>query len=187
MRDQPRVVRAAMGTERKAIKGMFWGMRKDHSDWNVDQINTMCRLQRSNLKSARAWRLKEGLGSTYSIGVTSNCPAKAEAALKSWISRARRSRLEPFKKLATTLKDRLAGIVRGMLDGRSNAYVEAMNGMLQQTKRAARGFRTVKNFVAIASLRMSKLKNLPGNPMQPAQPLRTTRYRDGRQFPLKTA
>jgi transposase len=75
--------------------------------------------------------------------------------------------------------------VRGMLDGRSNAYVEAMNGMLQQTKRAALGFRTVKNFVAIAYLRMGKLKHLPGNPMQPAQPLRTTRYRDGRQVPLK--
>ena len=54
MREQPRVVRAAMGTERKAIEGMLWGMRKDHSDWSVDQINTMYRLQRSNLKSARA-------------------------------------------------------------------------------------------------------------------------------------
>jgi len=58
------------------------------------------------------------------------------------------------KKLAATLKDRLAGVVRGTLDGRSNAYVEAMKGMLQQDKRAARGFRTVKNFVAIAYLRM---------------------------------
>lgn len=64
MRDQPRVVRAAMGTRRKALKGMFWGMRKDHSDWNIDQFNTMYRLQRSNLKSARAWRLKEGLRAT---------------------------------------------------------------------------------------------------------------------------
>ena len=187
MRDQPRVVRAAMGTDRKALKGMFWGMRKDHADWSVDQINTMYRLQRSNLKSARAWRLKEGLRSTYATGVTSNCPEQAEAALKSWISWARRSRLEPFKKLATTLKDRLAGVVRGMLDGRSNAYVEAMNGMLQQTKRAARGFRTVKNFVAIAYLRMSKLKNLPRNPMQSAAPLRSTTYRAGRPFPQKTA
>jgi transposase len=153
----------------------------------VDQINTMYRLQRSNLKSARAWRLKEGLRSTYTAGVTSNCPEKVEAALKSWISWARRSRLEPFKKLATTLKDRLAGVVRGMLDGRSNAYVEAMNGMLQQVKRAARGFRTVKNFVAIAYLRMSKLKNLPQNPLQPAAPLRSTIYRAGRPFPLETA
>ena len=61
MAEQPRVVRAAVGTERKAIKGSLWSMRKDHSDWSVDQRNTMYRLQRSNLKSARAWRFKEGL------------------------------------------------------------------------------------------------------------------------------
>ena len=85
----------------------------------------------------------------------------------------------------------MPGVVRGMLDGRSNAYVEAMNGMLQQTKRAARGFRTATNFIAIAFLRMGKLSNLPQNPMQPAapemRPIRLTRYRDGRQVPLKTA
>jgi transposase len=53
---------------------------------------------------------------------------------------ALRSRLEPFKKLATTLNDRAARVVRGILDGRSNAYAEAMNGMLQQAKRVACGF-----------------------------------------------
>ena len=87
-----------------------------------------------------------------------------------WISWARRSRLEPFKKLASTLKQRIDGVVRGMLDNRSNAYVEAMNGLLQQAKRAARGFRTATHFIAIAYLRMSKLKHLPGNPLQPAMP-----------------
>jgi transposase len=69
--------------------------------------------------------------------------------LKGRISRAKRCRLVTFKRMATTLKERLPGIVRGMLDGHSNAYVEAMNGMLQQTRRAARGFRTAKNFVAM--------------------------------------
>lgn len=189
MLERPRAVRAALGTERKAVRGMMWGMRKDASDWTGEQMNTMYRLQRSNLKSARAWRLKEGLRTAYTIGVASNCPVKAEAALKSWISWARRSRLEPFKKLGATLRDRLAGVVRGMLDGRSNAYVEAMNGMLQQTKRAARGFRTVINFANIAYLRMSRLKHLPANPLRPAAPReqRVTRYRDGKQVPLKTA
>lgn len=106
-----------------------------------------------------------------------------------WISWARRCRLEPFKKLAATLNERMAGVVRGMLDGRTNAYVEAMNGMLQQTKRAARGFRTFKNFAAIAYLRMSRLKHLPQNPMRPAAPRNRgiTRYRSGRQVPHKTA
>jgi transposase len=58
--------------------------------------------------------------------------------------------------------------VRGMLDNRSNAFVEAMNGLLQQAKRAARGFRTASNFIAIAYLRMSKLKHLPDHPFAPA-------------------
>jgi hypothetical protein len=48
-----------------------------------------------------------------------------------------------------------------MTDNRSNAFVEAMNGLLQRAKRAARGFRTASNFIAIAYLRMSKLTTEP--------------------------
>ena len=43
-----------------------------------------------------------------------------------------------------------------------------MNGLLQQAKRAARGFRTATLFIAIAYLRMSKLKHLPDHPFAPA-------------------
>ena len=55
-----------------------------------------------------------------------------------------------------------------MLVHPSNAYVEAMNGILQQVKRAARGFRTATNFIAIAYLRMGKLTHLPASPFVPA-------------------
>lgn len=192
MREQPRVVRAVVGTENKAIKGLMWGTRKDPSNWTEKEMNTMYHLQRSNLKSARAWRIKEGLRAAYAIAVQSNCMETAERELTKWISWARRCRLEPFKKLAATLKERLPGVMRGMLDGRSNAYVEAMNGMLQQTKRAARGFRTVKNFAAIAYLRMSKLTHLPTNPLTQAASRNKgitaiTRYLSGCKVPLKTA
>jgi hypothetical protein len=81
---------------------------------------------------------------------------------------ARRCRLGPFKKLATTLEERFDAAVRGMVDHRSNAFVEAMNGLLQQAKRAARGFRTSANFIATADLRMSKLKHLPASLFVPA-------------------
>ena len=53
------------------------------------------------------------------------------------------------------------------LHGFADPHVEAMNGLLQQVKRAARGFKTAKNFIAIAYLRMSKLQHLPINPVQP--------------------
>jgi transposase len=102
--------------------------------------------------------------------VTSNDEAKARLELRAWLTWARRCRLEPFKRLALTLAERFEGVVRGMLDGRSNAFVEAMNGLLQQTKTAARGFRMIGNFIAIAYLRMSKLKHLPDNPLVPAVP-----------------
>jgi transposase len=82
------------------------------------------------------------------------------------MSWARRSRLEPFKKL--TLREHLTGVARGMLDGRSTAYVEAMNGMLQQAKRVAHGCRSAANFIAIAYLRMPKLDHLPANHLQAA-------------------
>lgn len=78
--------------------------------------------------------------------------------------------LEPFKRLANTLKKHWDGVVAGMLQARTNAYVEAMNGLLQQAKRAARGFRDTENFIAIAYLRMSKLAHLPASPFEPAKP-----------------
>ena len=75
---------------------------------------------------------------------------QAAVDLAAWTSWARRCRLEPFKKLAATIKERFGAVVRGMLDHRSNAFVESMNGQLQHAKRAARGYRTAKNFIAIA-------------------------------------
>ena len=78
--------------------------------------------------------------------------------------------MEPFQKLAKTITARAEAVVRGMIDNRSNAFVEAMNGLLQNAKRAARGFRTTSNFIDIAYLRMSKLKHLPAHPFASAMP-----------------
>lgn len=171
MSTQPRAVKDALGdNDRKLLKSLTWGMRRNPHGWSGKQINAMHWLQHSTLKSARAWRLKMALRAVYAKAAQENRGELAKADLMGWISWARRSRLEPFKKLANTLKQRIDGVVRGMLDNRSNAYVEAMNGLLQQAKRAARGFRTATYFISIAYLRMSKLKHLPANPMQLAMP-----------------
>ena len=60
--------------------------------------------------------------------------------------------------------------MRRRIDNRSKAFVEAMNGLLQQAKRAAHGFLTSTNFVATAYLRRSKLKHLPAHPFALAAP-----------------
>ena len=169
MRDEPAAVDAALGdTQRKTIKGLMWAMRKNPAGWSAGQLDAMHWLQRSTLKSARAWRLKMALREVYARARAHNNAEHAASDLRDSLSWARRCRLEPFKKLATTIKERFGAVVRGMTDHRSNAFVEAMNGLLQQAKRAARGFRTSKNFIAIAYLRLSRLKHLPAHPFAPA-------------------
>jgi len=169
MRDEPDAVDAALGdTDRKTIKGLMWGMRKNPMGWSGTQLDAMYWLQRSTLKSARAWRLKMALREVYARARAHNSAEQAATDLRDWLSWARRCRLEPFKKLAATIKERFDAVVSGMTDHRSNAFVEAMNGLLQQAKRAARGFRTSKNFIAIAYLRLSRLKHLPAHPFAPA-------------------
>jgi transposase len=169
MRDDPKAVAQALGTtDRKTIKGLMWGMRKNPDGWSIKQTHAMHWLQHSGLKSARAWRLKMALREVFARAAASNDALLARADLNAWLSWARRCRLEPFKKLAKTITERAEAVVRGMIDNRSNAFVEAMNSLLQQAKRAARGFRTATNFIAIAYLRMSKLKHLPAHPFAPA-------------------
>lgn len=132
-------------------------MRKNSVSWTHAQFNAMHWLQRSNLNSARAWLLKRSLQLVFMESTDSNVEEIAQGAKTNGMSRAPRSRLEHFKRLATTLKKHLGAVVRSKLDEGSNIYALAMNGLLQKTKAAARGFRDTENFIAIAYLRMSKL------------------------------
>lgn len=168
---RPTVVAQALGElDRASRRSLSWAMRTHHAGWSQRHMQAMYTLQRTNLQSARAWRLKVGLREVYEAATQSHSEEVARTGLQRWISWAMRSRLEPFKRLARTLRTHFEGVIAGMQQGRSNAFVEAMNGLLQNAKRAARGFRTSKNFIAIAYLRMSKLKHLPANPFEHAAP-----------------
>ena len=62
MGGQPQAATAALGgNDRKLLKALSWGMRKNPSKWSAKQTHTLHCLQRSTLKSARAWRLKLAL------------------------------------------------------------------------------------------------------------------------------
>lgn len=133
MATDAQAVRAALGAGgRKTLRQLLWGMRRNPSTWSARQLDAMHWLQRSTLKSARAWRLKMALRAVYARATAHNSIEQAASDLRAWLSWARRCRLEPFKKLAATLKERFDAVVRGMVDHRSNAFVEAMNGLLQQ-------------------------------------------------------
>jgi len=68
------------------------------------------------------------LREVYARARQHNSAEQAAGELAAWMNWARRCRLAPFKKLAATIKARFDAVVRGMLDQRSNAFVESMNG-----------------------------------------------------------
>lgn len=154
-------VRRAEARHEPDLKGSRWALLKRPSNWNREQINTMHWLQRSGLKTARAWRLKEALRAIYH---QCSDPVLAEQLLRRWIGWARRSRLVPFKRIGATFRDHLAGIVEHFRSGLSNGFVEAMNAQIQAAKARAKGYATTENMIAIAYLLCAKLRHLPRNP-----------------------
>jgi transposase len=154
-------VRRAEVKQHAELKGIRWATLKDASNWTLDQIGLMHDLQRSTLKTARAWRLKEALRAVYA---KVNDAATAEKEINAWISWARRSRLAPFKRLGATLRKHFDGIVEHFRCGLSNGFVEAMNGVIQAAKARARGYATDARLTTMCYLLCGKLKHLPENP-----------------------
>jgi transposase len=99
-----------------------------------------------------------------------NSAEQAGADLRGWLSWAPALPARAVQEAGCDDQGPLRGGGARHDDHRSNAFVEAMNGLLQQAKRAARGFRTSKNFIAIAYLQLSRLKHLPAHPFAPAMP-----------------
>jgi len=160
-------VRRAEVQQEVELKGCRWGTLKDAATWTTKQITQMHWLQRSGLKTARAWRLKERLREVFA-----QCTdrAAAEALLPGWISWARRCRLAPFKRLGATVKKHLAGILEHFRSRLNNGFAEAINGRVQAAKARAKGYGSDAHLITISYLVCAKLKHLPKNPwLHPAQ------------------
>ena len=154
-------VRRAEARTEPDLRGSRWALLKDARHWSGAQLNLMHWLQRSGLKTARAWRLKEALRSVYETG---RCPQEAGHLLDRWISWARRCRLPAFKRLAATLRAHRDGILEHFRSGLSNGFIEAMNAQIQAAKARAKGYATDQTLIAISYLLCARLKHLPRNP-----------------------
>ena len=89
-----------------------------------------------------------------------------ESLYRSWISWAKRSRLEPFKRLSKTLTSHLPGILAAYRLGASNAVAENINSQIQAAIVRARGFKSLRSLTNIIFLTTGKLSNLPASPFQ---------------------
>lgn len=95
-----------------------------------------------DLKTAKAWAYKELFVEFWS----QPDEAKALAFFENWYTEVVKSKLEPVKKVAETLKAHLRGLLNYFEHKITNALAEGFNSRIQALKAAARGFRSFKNY-----------------------------------------
>lgn len=103
---------------------------------------TFTALRRTNLKVGRAWAIKEALRTLW----TYRQPAAVTRFFRHWYGWARRSQLEPIKRVAATLQRHLAGVLRYCRHRITNGVAEGLNSKIMTIKRKACGFRNPEHF-----------------------------------------
>ena len=110
-----------------------------------------------NLKTSRAWLLKENFCGFWD----QEGRWQGEGYFKKWYSHAIRTRLEPIKKVARTLKKHLEGLPNFFEHRITNAASESINSRIQALKANARGFRDFKNYRTRILFFLGKLHMAP--------------------------
>jgi len=105
---------------------------------DAEQKREFAELKQGELKTARAWALKETAMALYEYVYE-----KPERRyFHRWYNWAVRSRLQPIKEVAGMLKRRFESIITGL-----PTRCESLNAKLQWVKYTARGFRNKQNFI----------------------------------------
>ena len=115
----------------------------------ASQKEKLMGLSQMNLKTARAYRLKLALQEVY---LQSNDKTEAMRLMSEWYRWAVRSRLEPIKEFAKTVKSNWAGILNYFDSKLTNAVLESINSIVQSARNRARGYRNVKTFTTMIYL-----------------------------------
>jgi transposase len=119
------------------------------------------RLRQLDLLTAKAWALKETLRRLWSQ------PTKqlANLFLWRWIRAAKRVRLAPLARLASTLKSHRHNLLTYFDFPITNAAAEGLNSRIQLLKAKARGYRNRQNFKTAIFFHLGGLSLEPVNPL----------------------
>lgn len=119
-----------------------WLRTSTRTDNRTGDRPAFMHVSRMNLRTARAWRIKEAATLLWDyeyLGVAE----KRWKELLSWISR---SKLEPMIKVGRMIRNYFWGILNAIRMRVNNAMLESVNSGIQRIKRMACGFRNRERF-----------------------------------------
>jgi transposase len=132
----------------KWIKNTRWSLLKAPAKQTIPQLAVLGEVQQANKPMFRAFLLKEELRLLYQL----EDPDLAPAHLDAWLAWASRSRLQPFIKLARTIRRHRAGILSAIRLGLSNGRLEGLNSRIRLISHRSFGFHSAGPLIALVYL-----------------------------------
>lgn len=145
--------REASREDRKVYKGLRWLLYRRSSTRTREQTRALKQLEKSNRRIYRAWQLKEEFEAFWDY----NAPWASERFLKAWLTRCMRSRLDPLKKFARTIRKHMDAILAYTTHRITNAVSEGLNRIAKIVKNRASGFRKLDPFSDLIMLTIGDL------------------------------
>lgn len=127
----------------KRLVGTKYAWLRHPANFAEDAWREFQALRESDLKTARAWALKETAMHLFDYRRES----AARTFFELWRGWASRSRLTPMVAVARMLTARLDNILTYLKHRVTNAVSEGLNSRIQWVKTTARGFRNQQNFI----------------------------------------
>ena len=152
-------VRREESKDRPELKKTRYFWLRNPENLRADQRERLRVLQGLNLDTATAYQMKLTLQDFYE----QPNPWAAMTFLEDWCELARKTGLEPVMKVARTLTEHAAGVLRWFTTRLTNGLLEGINSIIQAAKAKARGYRTTRNLITIAYLLAGKLDFAPGH------------------------
>ena len=147
-------VRKGETISQPVLKKTCWLWLKNQGNLKVQQKEKLqALLKNQNLKTAQAYQFRLTFQEIFTIQNRHH----GAVLLKAWMENAKASGLPPMVKVAYTIMNHWDGVLRWFESQITNGILEGFNSLLQSAKAKARGYRTHKNFIAMAYLILGKL------------------------------
>ena len=129
----------------KRFKDARWALLKNPENLTAKQAATHRKLKRAGGEVWRAYTLKEALRAIFTAGLNLD---DVTVLIDRFISRATRSRLQPFVRLAQTITKHREGVLAAIRLGITQGRTEALNNKVRLITRRAYGFHSAKAALA---------------------------------------
>ena len=148
----------------RRFKGARWSLLKAPENLTGQQAATLRRLRAAGGEVWRAYTLKEALRAIFKPGLTL---ADVTILIDRFISKAIRSRLAPFLRLAKTIRRHRNGILQAIRLGINQGRTEALNNKVRLITRRAYGFHSARAALALVMLTCGPITLQPPHELHP--------------------